>query len=187
MGGKIWAWFNLKNIDSAHRYFQKAYEVNPYHLHVLNNLGTCYELKGKSVLAETYYLKAHDIAPRFEDPLFNLCALYFNNKEYEKAFNTIRKIDVNTSNPKYNKFLNSILWYNIEEVNKQLADRLISKSVIRIRNSEDWMKKVFNQSIENETTFKKQLLIEAIYLLESVDSTIKPDEAKIYKEKYNLQ
>ena len=180
------AWFNLKNIDSAHFYFQKAFEVNPYHLHVLNNLGTCYELKGKSTLAETYYLKAHNVAPGFEDPIFNLCALYFNNKEYEKAFVTIGKIDVSTTNPKYDKFLNTILWYKIDEINKQLSDRLISKSVIRIRNSEDWMKKVYNQSIENKIAFKRQLLMEAIYLLESVDSTINTYEAKFFKEKYNL-
>jgi tetratricopeptide (TPR) repeat protein len=180
------AWFNLNKVDSAHFYFKKAYEVNPYHLHVLNNLGTSYQLKGKSNLAETYYIKAHEIAPGFEDPLFNLCAIYFNNKEYEKAFRTIGKIDANTPNPKYKKFLNTILWYKIEEINKQLSDRLIRKSVTRIRNSNDWMIKVYNQSVENKTVFRKQLLIEVIYLLESVDSTINPIEAKRYREKFDL-
>lgn len=64
---------------------------------------------------------------------------------------------------------------------------MISKSVIRIRNSEDWMRKVHEQSIENETEFEKRLLLEAIYLLESVDSTITSNEAEGFRKKYNLQ
>lgn len=181
------AWFNLNELDSAHLYFRRAYEINPYHLHVLNNLGTTYELKGKSDKAESFFLKAHSIAPRFEDPLFNLCALYYNKSNFDLAYETIKKIDLHTVNPKYERFLKAILWYKVDEFNQTLSERVISKSVIRIRNSEDWMRKVHEQSIENETEFKKQLLLEAIYLLESVDSTITSNEAEGFRKKYNLQ
>ncbi|MCD4692637.1 MAG: O-antigen ligase family protein, partial [Calditrichales bacterium] len=60
------AYFNLTEIDSAHRYFRSAYEINPNHLHVLNNLGTTYELEGNIDKAESFFLKAHSIAPQFE-------------------------------------------------------------------------------------------------------------------------
>jgi tetratricopeptide (TPR) repeat protein len=181
------AWFNLNELDSAHHYFRRAYEINPYHLHVLNNLGTTYELKGNSDKAESFFLKAHSIAPRFEDPLFNLCALYYNKSNFDLAYETIKKIDLHTANPKYERFLKAILWYKVDEFNKTLSERVISKSVIRIRNSEDWMQKVHEQSIDNETEFEKQLLLEAIYLLESVDSTITSYEAESFKKKFNLQ
>lgn len=181
------AYFNLNEIDSAHHYFQKAYKINPYHLHVLNNLGTTSELKDKSDKAENLYLEAHNIAPRFEDPLFNLCALYYNNGKYDLAYETILKIDTNTINPKYEKFLKAILWYKVDKFNKTLSDRVINKSVVRIRNSEDWMLKVHEQSFINETKLEKQLLMEAIYLLESVDSNITANEAESYRIKFDLQ
>lgn len=181
------AWYNLNELDSAHFYFRKAYGVNPYHLHVLNNLGTTYELKGNSNKAEELYKEAHNIAPRFEDPLFNLCALYYNTGKYNLAYENIRKIDINTKNPKYTKFLTAILWHKIDKHSQEISDRLISKSIMRIRNDDDWIQKVHIQSVENEINFDKQLLLEVIYLLESIDSTITSDEADAYKEKYNLQ
>lgn len=180
------AWYNLSELDSAHINFRKAYVVNPYHLHVLNNLGTTYELKGNSNKAEDLYKEAHNIAPRFEDPLFNLCALYYNTGKYNLAYENICKIDINTKNPKYEKFFTAILWHKIDEHSQQISDRLISKSLTRIRNDNDWIQKVHLQSVENEISFDKQLLLEVIYLLESVDSTITSDEAYAYKEIYNL-
>ena len=180
------AWFNLNKIDSAHHYFQRAYKVNPYHLHVINNLGTTFELKGNSSKAESLFLEAHHIAPRFEDPVFNLSALYYNKKEYDRAYSMIRKIDMNTANPKYKKFLKTILLNKIDEINREISDSLIIETIIRIRYNEDWMQKVHKQSMENKTELKNQLLNETIYLLETVDSTITANEAETFRNKYNL-
>ena len=59
---------------------QKAHLFSPYHLHTLNNLATCFELKGQRDEAIKYYLKALDISPKFEDASVNLAAIYFNEK-----------------------------------------------------------------------------------------------------------
>ncbi len=181
------AYFNLNELDSAHLYFRRAYEINPYHLHVLNNLGTTYQLKGDSEKAKNYFLKATKISPRFEESLFNLCAVYFNENNIDAAYQILRIIDVDTANSKYEKFLKAVLWYKIDAISKNINERIIRKSIFRIRNNNEWMRKVHEQSIDNETEFEKQLLLEVIYLLESVDSTFTSNEAESFKQKFNLQ
>jgi O-antigen ligase len=65
--------------------FILAYRDNPNHPHVLNNLGTCAELRGDHNQAAAYYERAVQIAPRFDDAWLNLTAVYYNLGEYIKA------------------------------------------------------------------------------------------------------
>jgi tetratricopeptide (TPR) repeat protein len=180
------AWMNLKNTDSAHFYFQKALQVHPYHLHVLNNLGTTYEMKGNHFEAEKLFLKAHELSSGFEDPLFNLCALYYNKGDYLLAYKTILKVDPESENPKYHSYLEAILWKLTNKLANGIPEKIISNSILRIRNDKNWMMKVHEQSIFDSTNYEKQLMIESIYLLESVDSVITQAEAEKYRQKYNL-
>ena len=78
------ALFSMGNIDKAKTSFEDAYKIHPYNIHVLNNLGSCYESMGDHKKAETYYLKALTISSDFEEARLNLSAVYFNMKDYEK-------------------------------------------------------------------------------------------------------
>jgi len=181
------AWMNLKNSDSAHFYFQKALKIHPYHLHVLNNLGTTYEMKGNHSEAENLFLKAHELSSGFEDPLFNLCALYYNKGDYLFAYKTILKVAPESENPKYKSYLEAILWKLTNKLANEIPEKMLSNSILRIRNDKKWMIKVHEQSIFDSTNYEKQLIIESIYLLESVDSTISEVEAEKYRQKFNLR
>ncbi len=81
-----YCWFYLGNIDAAFNAFKEAEENNPYHLKLLNDLGTCYNLKGDSNAAKNYYLKALKIQPSFNNALINLAVIYFNQGSLENAF-----------------------------------------------------------------------------------------------------
>jgi O-antigen ligase len=52
--------------------FKRAYRHHPNHIHVLNNIGTCYALLHYPEKAVKYYRKALAIAPGFEKCLMNL-------------------------------------------------------------------------------------------------------------------
>lgn len=101
--------FNLNNIDLALKDFKDAYQINPFHIHVLNNLASCYELKGEHDNSIRFYKKALTIAPNFEDAWLNLCAVYFNLGQIDSAYQALTNIDIQTKNPKYNKFLTVVL------------------------------------------------------------------------------
>lgn len=83
------AHFSQNNTMSAMKDFEKAYAIHPYHIHVLNNLATCYEVSGDHLKAIEFYLRALAISPRFEESLLNLTAVYFNAGKYKDAYQTI--------------------------------------------------------------------------------------------------
>ncbi|MGB0882880.1 MAG: O-antigen ligase family protein [Vicingaceae bacterium] len=101
--------FYLSDIENATISFEKANKLHPYNIHIINNLASCYEQKKEHKKAETYYLKALSISSNFEESRLNLSAVYFNQKKYKKAFETIDLCDINSTNEKYHLFLPSIL------------------------------------------------------------------------------
>lgn len=82
--------FILKN-PTAIDDFIKAHKINPYHIHVLNNLATAYEHVGDSKKAIELYNRAIDISPKFNDAIFNLTVAYINVGSYRDADLTIKK------------------------------------------------------------------------------------------------
>ncbi len=178
--------FNLGNIDEAFADYQKSYEINPYHIHVLNNLATCYELKKEHAKAIEYYNKAIALSPNFEDALLNLAAVWYNLDYTDKAYEVINKIDIKTGNPKYKDFLYAILKEIIIKYNLTIDDLNIRKQLSAMTNSKDWIYDIYIKSVINKTTFKKQLLTDAIFSLEIIDKRITFAESKLLKQKYKL-
>jgi len=77
--------FSLGRIKEARGDFEKALANHPYHVHVINNLGTCYAKLQDFNKAIDYYQRALDIAPRFEKAIINLGAVYFQTEKYSQA------------------------------------------------------------------------------------------------------
>ena len=100
--------FLSNNVPQALEDYRKAYDAHPYHIHVLNNLATCYELQGEHDKAITYYNKALRIYPQFDDALINLGATYFNSTRYEESYETLLRCDPNTNDPRLKKYLKSV-------------------------------------------------------------------------------
>lgn len=100
--------FSLNRIPDALNDFKKAYEAHPYHIHVLNNLGTCYESLGDHSTAEHYYLKALEISPGFNETLINLAAVYYNMKKYKIAYDTIKRTNASCTDIRRESFLKTI-------------------------------------------------------------------------------
>jgi O-antigen ligase len=94
----------LGNIQTALSDFIFAYKISPYHLHIMNNLGTCYELVGDHESAISIYKKAIILYPRFNDTIVNLAIVYYNLEQYEMAYNTIMRSTEVDTNPKIKKY-----------------------------------------------------------------------------------
>jgi hypothetical protein len=77
--------FASNNLSQAIADYEQAVAAHPYHVHVLNNLATCYVLTNRPADAIGYYEKAIRIFPRFAEAACNLAAVYFNKGDYEKA------------------------------------------------------------------------------------------------------
>lgn len=102
------AHYDLNEFELALKDFKVAYKNHPYHIFVLNNLASSYEIKGNHEKAIKYYNKVLEISPKFDEALINLSAVYYNIGKYEKAFQTISKCDPKTKNIKYNIYKSKI-------------------------------------------------------------------------------
>jgi O-antigen ligase/Tfp pilus assembly protein PilF len=85
------AYYTLGKTELAFVDFQSAYKANPFHIHVLNNLATCFELKGDHEQAITLYKEAVRINPYFVDALLNVTAVFYNLKQYDQALLIIER------------------------------------------------------------------------------------------------
>ncbi|MDD5327901.1 MAG: O-antigen ligase family protein [Phycisphaerae bacterium] len=97
--------FLMNNVPQALIDYEKAYKAHPFHIHVLNNLATCYEMQGRHDQAIRYYNKALKIHPQFDETLINLGATYYNTGRYEQAYDTLLRCDPNTKDPRLGKYL----------------------------------------------------------------------------------
>ena len=83
------AYFNLSKLNFALKDFQSSYSVNPFHVHVLNNLATLHELNNNSGKAKKYYNEVFNVCPSFKETRVNLAAILFNERKYTEALDVI--------------------------------------------------------------------------------------------------
>lgn len=178
------AHFNIGNTDAAAKDFRKALKIHPNHIHVLNNLATCYVLQDKHEQAVSLYEKALDIAPAFTDGCLNLAAAHYNRQKLDLALKAIGRCRPDTIMPKYEQYLDAILLKKTNEFLQTIDDPWLRTSATRIRNSREWMRKVFRQSISDTVNYNRMIITETLYLLEEVDSNITADEASAYRKNF---
>jgi O-antigen ligase len=87
------AHFMRGEYDSAFTDYLRAYEHNPNHIHVLNNLATTYEMRGNHNRAIELYERAIAIHEDFDEAYINLAAAYYNAGMYHKADESLSKVD----------------------------------------------------------------------------------------------
>ena len=109
------AYFNQQKYDLALKDFKDAYKVNPYHLHVLNNLATSYQMRGDSDKAKKFYRDVFKVNPTFKETRVNLAAILYNEKKYVEAMDVILQSKVEPywkrkkNNDNYDLYLKTIV------------------------------------------------------------------------------
>jgi len=166
------AHYNLGNQELAFADFYRAYQVNPNHVHVLNNLATAYEIKGDHMQATAFYKKALIISPSFVDAQFNLSATYFNMGKKHDAFQQFEKITIDTANKKYNQMLNLIVCQEVIRLSDSISCDPLKNMLKAISNTPLWYQQIFIKSKNQNVNFNKQLLDDAIFTLDSTEKRL---------------
>lgn len=149
--------FAGQDFAQSERCFERAYAITPYNIHVINNLASNYEVNGKRVQAIEMYTQALKISRRFEEARLNLAAVYFNDKQYERAFRTIDLCPVTSKDPKYKIFLPPILKVKasiVLQANPSAGNPESRKALILLQD----FTAIYTDSKKNNVTFDYQII-----------------------------
>ena len=97
-----------KIINKSFESFKRAYEFTPNHVHVINNLASCFYFKNMNKEAEVLYRRGIHLSSDFDEIFINYAAMLFNEKRYQEAFQIIKKCPPNSNHPNYKIFYNAI-------------------------------------------------------------------------------
>jgi tetratricopeptide (TPR) repeat protein len=181
------AQYNLGNQELAFADFYKAYQINPNHVHVLNNLATSYEIKGDHENAIVYYQKAILISPLFEEAVSNLCATYFNAGKKQEAFKEFQNLTIDTANVKYKQMLNLILCQEIIRLSDSISCDPLKNMVKAISNTPEWYKQIYLKAKFKNINFKGQVIEDAIYTMDSIEKKINFAYISSIQKKYTIK
>lgn len=150
--------FNLNETAESITYFEKAYQIAPYQIQVLNNLAGSYNFQGDRQKAIQYYQKALEISTDFEEARLNLASVYYNEKQYDKAFDVIEKFNINNKNRRYKKYLIPILAKKINAILIQENDLELSSYLGKKITKGNQLYKLYRVAKENNSSFETEVL-----------------------------
>ncbi|MFK5857557.1 MAG: O-antigen ligase family protein [Bacteroidota bacterium] len=146
------AWYQLGETDSATKYLHEAYTLNPYHIHVLNNLASAYAQNNQLNEAVTFYKKTIKIYPKFEEATLNLCAVYFNSNQVDSALTVLANIDIESQNPKFKTFIKAVLKSKFTEI---LQNQGKQNLIVLLPNDKEWYYQQYKTSVTNNLPINK--------------------------------
>ena len=163
--------FNLRKFNVALEDFKSSYLVNPFHVHVLNNLATLYELNNNSTKAKKYYNEVFNVCPTFKETRVNLAAILFNEKKYEEALDIILQSKVDPywkrkpKNDNYDLYLKSIYNGFVKNIMFPLSIEE-KKSLDRIKHHFDEWPHIAEEKIRSAYQIRKN---EGINYVKAID------------------
>lgn len=102
------AYFSSGDLPMAKKFFEEAYQTNPYQIHVLNNLGVCYTKEQNYQLGLPLLEQANIISPTFSDGISTLAGAYYNVGRYKDAWRVIATFKYDEQNLQYIIFATAI-------------------------------------------------------------------------------
>ena len=151
------AHFAQNRMEESENCFYKAYQLTPFNIQVINNLASTYQVNGKTEEAGKLYSNALQISPGFDEAKLNLAALYFNKKEYDKAYSLIHEIPVDSKNPKYQQYLIPILNNKVNTFLKTCTDKKLVDYLVKNIRTKETLLQLFFDAKKLGFSFEKNL------------------------------
>jgi tetratricopeptide (TPR) repeat protein len=142
------AFYQAEDYNKAIGLLREAKSMNPYHVHILNNLGSSFFQTGLSDSAAFYYQQALSYAPGFVESRFNLCAALHNSGNSDSAYQVLRTIDTNTVDPRYPVFVQSIL-------SAQIRSMFPADSIPNLPDDPEWYLELNKIAIRNNSSLER--------------------------------
>jgi O-antigen ligase len=153
------AYFSLNDFENAKIYFGKAHLLNPNNIHVLNNWGSCFEKLGDHKNAISKYKEVIKLSSTFDESILNLAAVYFNIKDYDKAFKTIDTCPTHSTDSKYRLFLPPILKKKLYEILLKCKSEECRLKIEELKKSDEKLIDLFLKSKKQKISFERFVML----------------------------
>ncbi len=152
----------LNFTERAHQSFLNAYQLHPTHLYVLNNLATTYALFNQVDSAVFLYKKALKVNPLYEDARINLSGIYYNQGAIDSAWKEIEKISINSKQPQYPLFANTIIRSKFEnQIHEEAVKKEVEEELSHYLEVEELIYfNAYRKAKESSVDFQQQLFKE---------------------------
>jgi O-antigen ligase len=149
--------FNENRLEESQTCFEKAYQLTPNNIQVLTNLASVYQANGKIDEAVVLYNDALKISTEFDEAKLMLSALYFNKKEFDKAYGLINEIKVTSKNPKYTLYLVPILNQKINAYLQTATDKVVIDKLVKNVTTKEALLQLYFDAKKNNMAFETYL------------------------------
>jgi O-antigen ligase len=148
------AHYSLNNADMAKKCFTDAYQVNPYQVHVLNNMAGIQEQEGNHEMALKYYNELLSISPSQPDAILNKSAVLFNQKKNAEAMECLYQFKYDEGNDQFIQFLKAIGYAYLREELSKIPNAQNTSALKSIENPE-FILHYFKWNKEKGNSFKE--------------------------------
>ncbi len=161
-----------------------AQSIHPNHVGVLNDLGRWYADTARFDTALAFFDQGLTVDSLQLDLLLNKTRLLFTLNQLYPAFQVLRKVPVHTSHAEYPAMRDTLLKAELSRTKMAVGSGELALTLERIGNDPTWMVDVYEKSLAENRSFYHQLVEESIYILEVLDRSISPQQAKIYRSQW---
>lgn len=149
--------FYAGNQLEALRRFKEAEKINPYHVHILSDLGTSYQLEGDLQKTYEYYERGLSISPYYPVLLVNMAVLKYNEGKIDSSFIIISKFCTKPDQD-YLRVLKVVLKTKAERIISVVQDSVLRNTLQTKINNEKWLRDVYEQSDKKLDKFEENIL-----------------------------
>ena len=162
-------YLNVNKVDLALSKYESALEVNPNHIHILNSIGGCYLRNEDYETAYSYFNKALEIAPYYEDALLNYAYSSFRLGNINKSIAALEKV-YNKEEPKFEERILTYAKFGIEVqlLNKELTDEEVS-ILNNMLSNKKWLLSIVQKSYDNKIFFEEQIKNDLDFLTKAIE------------------
>lgn len=169
--------------QKAERSFLNALHANPNHPYILKGLGQIKCDKSQYQLAQKYFSQALENYPSFDLCRMQYAVCLKKTNNIYAAIEQLRLLKdsswIKTSGPMLKRWLPAACWKTAQTI----KNKEISKVLLRMEKNPEWLQSIYQKSRANNTTYRDQLILDAIFLLKS-EGKINEANALKFRNKY---
>lgn len=159
-------YYGRQDYGTALTHYEKAFKYNPYHLHLINNLGSCNYALGNAGMAEKYYKQALALNPSFVETLMNYSSLQFNKGNISGALAQILAVPVDKEPDNYSLFIQAIAKETYQRLLEKYDEAEFKNFLIRTYDNDQFLYEISVRCRKSGASYEAEL---RKYLAENPD------------------